>query len=377
MNETKLSSFDFNVPEMLELWKNDVLTNQTFMIVGPTGIGKTQWVYKIADIISKEEETPVKVKVVHLARMSNTDFVVPVIDKETGNLRKAVTKDFVDLVKTEKINGKPVRTILFFDEFDRATPDVRNAILSLLNERVFEDLELPDSVSIILAGNQFYSKDTYSLNNAEKTRMSIYYIDLSNLTTESGYFKYWMSIAKSELHISDEIIAYLYQNPQDLAPNNTMEDGIIASPRSWELLSKSMDNIRNMSFSTRMAKYKSLLGDNIATKFATFIDYIIHLPSVEDILSGKAKLKNIGEKFASLIPLKTYSLKGVNEMEKVVRFIADNYGDELLVVFTIMNKNSQEFMKIYQEFLEKASNDSELYKKIIPLIKVLSYNFGD
>ncbi len=70
---------DYNMYELLDLWTNNVLAGQTFMIVGPTGIGKTQWVYDIGKNVEKKTGTKTIIKVFHPARSSNTDYVIPIV----------------------------------------------------------------------------------------------------------------------------------------------------------------------------------------------------------------------------------------------------------------------------------------------------------
>jgi len=361
-------SNDYNINELIDVWVNHVLTGQTFMVVGGTGIGKTQWVYEIAKKVEEKTGTKTIVKVFHPARTSNTDYVIPIISND--EIKKAITKEFRELAKDKDENGNPIRIIAFFDEYDRADGLTRNALLSLINERVFEDLVLPPTTSIILAGNQEYSRDTYELNQAEKARMPIYRFELKGMTRDNNYFKYWLSIAKDKLNIDDKIIGFLVANPEYLFKE---EDGSASfpTPRTWELLSKALPYLEKISGDTKLFIYQSYLGLECAGKFKMYEDYILSMPPAEDILSGKFVPETLDKQYASLQVLARY-IKDEKTFTEVLRFIKDKYGDELLYIFLQTVISGEKIRRLYLKLINNTKN-SDIIKALAKISTGLNY----
>ena len=305
---------DYNMYELLDLWTEHVLMNQTFMIIGPPGIGKTQWVYDIAKKVSEKTNTKTIVKVFHPARSSNTDF----------------------------------------DEWDRADGMTRNALLSLINERIFEDIVLPPTTSIILAGNQNFSRDTNELNQAEKSRMPVYVINMENITKNSKRLMYWLDVARNKLHIDNRIISFIATNPNYLYMPES-GSSVFPTPRSWEILSKTLPATEKMSEEGKLFHYASCVGLEAASKFKMYIDYILKMPSAEDILNKKIIFDEVSKQYASLYVLSGY-VKDEKSFTKVVKFIKENYGDELLTIFILMNFKNKEMSKIYSKIIQGSKN---------------------
>ncbi len=343
---------DYNMYELLDLWTEHVLMNQTFMIIGPPGIGKTQWVYDIAKKVSEKTNTKTIVKVFHPARSSNTDYVIPIISN--GEIVKALTKELKELTKTTDENGEPIRIIAFFDEWDRADGMTRNALLSLINERIFEDIVLPPTTSIILAGNQNFSRDTNELNQAEKSRMPVYVINMENITKNSKRLMYWLDVARNKLHIDNRIISFIATNPNYLYMPES-GSSVFPTPRSWEILSKTLPATEKMSEEGKLFHYASCVGLEAASKFKMYIDYILKMPSAEDILNKKIIFEEVSKQYASLYVLSGY-VKDEKSFTKVVKFIKENYGDELLTIFILMNFKNKEMSKIYSKIIQGSKN---------------------
>lgn len=339
---------DYNMYELLGLWTNNVLAGQTFMVVGPTGIGKTQWVYDIAKNIESETGDKTIVKVFHPARSSNTDYVIPIIDN--GQIIKAITKEFKDLTKTQDEKGNKIRIIAFFDEWDRADGVTRNALLSLINERMFEDMILPQTTSIVLAGNQNFSRDTNELNQAEKSRMPVYTIDMQGMTKNSQRLKYWLDIARNKLNLDHRVISFIATNPNYLYMPET-GSSVFPTPRSWELLSKSLIFTEKMSDETKLYQYASCVGLEAASKFKMYVDYILKMPTAEKILDKEVQFEEINKQYASLHVLSGY-VKDEKSLIRVVKFIKNNYGDELLYLFGLMNFGNKDFKGFYKKMIQ-------------------------
>jgi hypothetical protein len=362
-------SDEYDIKELMNVWVNHVLSGQTFMVVGGTGIGKTQWVYEIAKRIQENTGVKTIVKVFHPARTSNTDYVIPIISNE--EIKKAITKEFKELANDKDEKGNPIRIIAFFDEYDRADGLTRNALLSLINERVFEDVVLPPTTSIILAGNQEFSRDTYELNQAEKARMPIYYFNLKGLTRDNTYFKYWLGIAREKLNINEKIISFIVANPEYLFKEE-MGSTTFPTPRTWELLSKAMSYLEEIKGDTKLFIYKSYLGPETAGKFKLFEDYILSMPPAEDILSGKFFPETLDKQYASLQILANY-VKDAKTLTEVLRFIKSKYGDELLYIFVLSTYSKDKIKRLYSKIIDDNKN-SDIIKAFAKITQGLNFN---
>ena len=355
---------DYNMYEILDLWANNVLAGQTFMVVGPTGIGKTQWVYDIAKKVEAETGDKTIVKVFHPSRSSNTDYVIPIVSNE--QIIKALTKEMKELTMTKDEKGNKIRIIAFFDEWDRAEGMTRNALLSLINERMFEDMSLPPTTSIVLAGNQNFSRNTNELNQAEKSRMPVYVIDMSNITKNSDRLKYWLDIARNKLKLDQRVISFIATNPTYLYMPET-GSSVFPTPRSWEILSKSLPYTEKMSDETKLFQYASCVGLEASSKFKMYIDYILSMPSAENILSKKAQFEEVSKQYASLHVLSGY-VHDDKTLTKVVKFIKENYGDELLYLFSLMNFGNKDFKEYYKKIIQN-NKEADLIQAFAKMAK--------
>ncbi len=339
------------IEQMINVWKEQMKQGQTLFIKGGVGIGKTEMVKKCSQDLNRE------LIMFHLARNSNTDFIIPNLDN--GVMKFAVNEKLLKLKEGNKI--------LFIDEYDRADGMTRNAILSLLNERVFEDIKLPDSVAIVLAGNQETSRDTNTMNQAEWSRCSVYELNAKNLVKEDDYLKYWIKIAINKLQIDSRIVSFILENPEKLYQET--EDNVqFATPRSWANLSKCMPIIDKLGKSDTVLKSQiisSYIGQGIGENFLTYLEIYSKLPSAKDILAGKLELSKDGEiekKIAVSDILLNYlknmgsdnsNKEALSKLEEVIKFISDKMGEELLYNFIMMGK---EYKQVAELFLKGSKN---------------------
>lgn len=90
--------------------------------------------------------------------------------------------------EAKKAPNEPV--ILFLDEINRTTPEVTSALLSLITEREIGDIQLPDNVKIIAAGND--DGNVASLDSASLTRFAIYHTIPNK--------KLWLSVMSDQIN---------------------------------------------------------------------------------------------------------------------------------------------------------------------------------
>ena len=312
----------YNYEELLKTFREMVDKGIPFMIVGPTGMGKTEWIKEIA---GEKQKT---LSVFHAARNSNTDFVAPIVDQK--ELTWAVAK------RLRELGEKNV--LAFFDEWNRSDDLTANALLSVLYDGQFEDVKFGEGTTVVFAGNEDTSRGTRALFEAEITRMPVFILDLSNLSREHSYLKYWVKIANDKLNLDSRIIQFIYAYPEYLYMH-TDEIQPFPTPRSWANLSKMVDFILKETNGTRNFTIASYVGREAASKFIMFYDYILKMPKVEDLLSGKVELKEFDKRIASIDILIKY-IKNQDTAEEVIKFVKNEFGDELLYLFVLLVKSN-------------------------------------
>jgi len=333
----------------IPLIKNVLKAGVGVGLFGASGIGKTDVIKDIAKDEKKE------VIFIHLARRSSSDFLIPRLDKE--GIEYLTSKQFKELAKKGNC-------ILFFDEFDRAEGMTRNAILSLINERQFEDIVLPDNVWIVLAGNAEFGTYTTTLDDAEKTRIWILSIDVSNLTKDHWYFKDWMRWAVTH-KINEKILNFLMDNPSYLY--RKADEGVneqSACGRTWEFVSKTMNGmkIEDMDKVLLYDLLKGFLGSEVAEKFSLYLTTYAEVPEVDDVLAKKKKLQDNTTHKLVFVEKSFKYVKEKDGVTKVIDLIKKECGLEylyLLLQRIVLDDKLKE--KVFKQLMK----DKELTKIVV------------
>ncbi len=177
---------------------------------------------------------------------------------------------------------------------------------------------------------------------------------MQGMTKTSERLKYWLDIARNKLHLDPRILSFIATNPNYLYMPES-GSSVFPTPRSWELLSKALPFTENLSDETKLYQYASCVGLEAGSKFKMYIDYILKMPSAEDILDGKVKFEEISKQYASLHVLSAY-VKDDKTLTKVVRFIKEEYGDELLYLFALINFKNKEIAQLYKKMIQNNKN---------------------
>ncbi|MHB1764953.1 MAG: AAA family ATPase [Gammaproteobacteria bacterium] len=340
--EANLSS-DNEYELLKEVWKEEMRQKIPIFIMGQVGVGKTEMIAECAKDLGRE------LIITHLARSSNTDFMIPTI--ENGIMKFAVNEKLMELVKGKKV--------WFLDEYDRADGATRNAILSLINERVFEGVKLPDDVAIVLAGNQETSRDTNVINQAEWSRCSVFRIDISNLNNNSDYLKYWINIAINKLNVDSRITSFISVYP-DLLYRESEDNEQLATPRGWVNLSKALNVVDRINKkSVRYETITSFIGKMAGEKFLTYIEVYSKMPSAKEIMTNyeKCDINSLEKKLACSDILLNHIKVNTKDVSKVIELIHVNMKDELLYNFILMAKQHKD---IADEIISLSKKDDKL-----------------
>lgn len=257
INEVKLQNSDpqakYNVivdDDMLKkrikmALKNDKLAR--LMIWGAPGIGKTAILMNVLDEM-RSEFPDYRLIMKTLSNETPDNFTLPTyVDTDTGKKADDVPKTWLPVYKP---SGDPAldleadaacgKGLLFIDELSRATPQVLNVVLPLVNEGLFNGYKLGSGWTIVVASNR--ADDELSgqadIGNALANRFAQVYYEPTVKTWRkwadkqkymSPLLLQWLSMPESENMSGGK---FYYKDP-----NEDSDDGavtkLMCTPRAW------------------------------------------------------------------------------------------------------------------------------------------------
>ena len=217
------------------------------MIWGAPGIGKTAILMNVLDEL--ESDYPdYRLIVKTLSNETPDNFTLPkYVDVDGSEKADDVPKTWlpvykptgdqaVDAVRSDKCG----KGLLFIDELSRATPQVLNVILPLINEGIFNGYKLGDGWTIVVASNR--AEDEMSgqadIGNALSNRFAQVYYEPTVDT--------WRQWADKQNFISPLLLSWLSMPESEnmsggkfyyMDPNEDMDGAgvtkLMCTPRSW------------------------------------------------------------------------------------------------------------------------------------------------
>ena len=217
------------------------------MIWGAPGIGKTAILMNVLDEL--ESDYPdYRLIVKTLSNETPDNFTLPkYVDGDGSEKADDVPKTWlpvykptgdqaVDAVRSDKCG----KGLLFIDELSRATPQVLNVILPLINEGIFNGYKLGDGWTIVVASNR--AEDEMSgqadIGNALSNRFAQVYYEPTVDT--------WRQWADKQNFISPLLLSWLSMPESEnmsggkfyyMDPNEDMDGAgvtkLMCTPRSW------------------------------------------------------------------------------------------------------------------------------------------------
>ena len=230
-------------PKLLEIAIHESLkTKVPLMIWGSPGIGKSKIIKKVVE-------------------QDGYDFIdVRLATLDPVDLRGLpVNMDgFLRWLKPSFFPTKP-KTVILFDEFSQARPEIQGASLQAVYDYQFGDHKLPDETRIILAGNRTTDRTGASrMISAMKNRVV-------HIQAESHY-EDWVEYA-TESGLWDSIVGYINFSPHHLSTfDPTKDQEAFASPRSWEMVSA----YQNAPINILPDIVSGLVGKEITPSFIAF-----------------------------------------------------------------------------------------------------------
>ena len=243
---------------------------------GPAGIGKSDGVRQLADLLEKQTEKTVIVTDVRLLLFSPVDLRgVPVAD-EHRQFTNWLKPRIFDMKQT-----KDVINILFLDELSAAPQSVQASAYQITLDRRIGEHTLPENCIVLAAGNRTTDQSVaYKMPKALCNRLMHY-----NVQSDFESWKRWAV----EHGIDSRIIGYLGFDNSKLCAEPESSDLAYPTPRSWSFVSsiiKAM-NIENLKDCHQIIC--ACVGSDTAVAFETWCKVCNSLPSTADILRGTCR----------------------------------------------------------------------------------------
>ena len=244
------------------------------MLWGQPGVGKSQAVRQIGNLISQNTGKKVEVTDVRLLLFNPIDLRgIPVAD---ANRQLAVwlRPKIFDMNKSDDYIN-----ILLLDEISAAPQSVQAAAYQITLDRKVGEHLLPDNCIVLAAGNRITDKSVaYKMPKALANRLLHFNIEPK--------FKTWKAWAIRN-DINPIVIGFLGFKTDALNKfDPDREDLAFATPRSWEMVSNLLNNISD-NVNEIYPLVRGLVGTGVASEFRTFSNVFHQLPDINEIFAGE------------------------------------------------------------------------------------------
>ena len=236
---------------------------------GRHGIGKSQVVYQIAEVV----KLPVVER--RASQMTEGDLVgLPVIKGNTTGWNPP------DWFKFACDNP----CVLFFDEVDRATVEVRQGLFELTDSRKLNGWKLHKDTLIYAAFNGGEHGSNYQVADMDPAELDRYSCWDLEPTVED-----WLVWAKER--VNTVIWDFINQNPKHLEHNDDVEPNkVYPSRRSWDRLNQTLckANLVEEASPALFTLTGAFVGFEAAVAFNDFVKNYDRQVTTDDLLDGKA-----------------------------------------------------------------------------------------
>lgn len=248
-------------------------TKLPILVRGRHGIGKSTIVYQIAE----QRGLPVVER--RASQMTEGDLLG--LPKVEGNVTKWLAPEWLH----EACNN-PV--VLFLDEVDRATLEVRQGIFELCDSRKIAGYNLhPDTIIFACVNGGGDHGDQYQVSEMDPAELDRYTVFDVKPTVED-----WLNWADGS--VSQVIWDFINDNHEHLEHNDDYEPNkVYPSRRSWERLSKTIQNEDIKALVSSGVLYHLATGFVGFEAAVTLVDYVKNykkIVTVEDILEGRYEM---------------------------------------------------------------------------------------
>lgn len=359
-------------------------------ITGHAGIGKTQLVQSIA------QEDGYYFKEMTCSLLQEGDLAMPIPDRleESSSDKMARVKYILHTALVEIIeyhdenpNGK---SILFLDEFNRATSSVQSELMNLVLQRDIMGTKLPDGCRVVIAENpstdvEGYENSEYHVNEKDnaindrtmRIRMK------ENLSEWLSDFALQVVNEEGRTKINPLVIEFL-DNENDqyfLVTEGTMDKK--PTPRAWERVSNFLYGFEDAGLSLTVDSVDNYpfinegvcgsIGDDVGKLFMEFIrNRMDYIKPVEIVEASESEYKMIKTRLAKMQEIRKDRVVGdltrYLALKKNVKLIQDEKVIEryLDILLGLDEDTIQSTMlTIWDRYVDDFVDYSELHKQLL------------
>ena len=326
--------------------------DQTPLVLGSVGVGKSETIYQFAEILAKKEGLTVS-----WDNASPTTKEFGLVDFRLSHFESV---DFgglpyiVDGVQKRAMLGNlPTKGkgLLFLDEFAQAGQDLQAIASQLIKERRLGEYIFPEGWSIVLAGNRH--SDRSSANKIVAHGMGrVGMIEFESSVSD------WLVWAKDN-GVDERLTGFIHYQPHLLYNFDPKIVEPSATPRTVTNLSKVLaqnpdkDILPNLIY--------AFVGREFTAEFMAFITLMQDVPNLEKVLDGKKVdlPEGVGLQYATAVAL-TSTMKESKDTELAIHFenalkyVEQFQTDEFAIFFvrTMVGMKPQlKETKVYSDFV--------------------------
>lgn len=268
-----------NIEQTKEILKK-MPKDKSIMLHAKHGVGKSSVVRQVAEELTEETGETYGFYDVRLSQCEVGDI--------KGMPHKDVEKDVLRFLKQEWWpKAQDSKGILFFDELNRASKDVLQAVFEICLDRRLDGEMLPDGWRVVSAVNSDDDYDVVELDPALHDRW--FHIDFDPAASE------WLDWARSS-GVHDAVVEFINRNQNLLDPpvGNLEAGRVYPSRRSWVAFS---DTLKGMGLDKRTDDgmltqvTKGWVGREIAVMFQKFLTNEFSQLRPGDVLDNFEKVK--------------------------------------------------------------------------------------
>jgi hypothetical protein len=254
------SKYAVTVSEAMAEMRKTISLGLPYYLAGAPGLGKTAAARALGD------ELDLPVHEIRVAEFANVDFRgLPVPDLKA----KLAIWLPAEIWPTEKC-------VLVFDEMSQGGDELTSTILKVIRERQIGKLKLHPETVIIATGNRV-SDRTGANRLASAVRDSFIMLEVKADLSE------WLTWYAADGSYNGTVEAFLRSNPELLHVWNPRADHNQPSPRNWAKAGTLLNLTRNVNV------FAGVIGPDVADDFLAFALTHVDLPSVADVIGGKAE----------------------------------------------------------------------------------------
>jgi len=316
-------------------------------IIGKHGIGKSSLIAQYA------KDNGYTFHPFFLSQMNDAGDILGLPEFNRDKTGKATSVSFVHPAKLPKEE----KSILFFDELNRASKDLLQAIFQLALEGTLHDYVLPANCAIIMAMNP--ATDDYSVLDFADKAFADRFVHINLDPTHEEFHKFMSKKFKTST-----VSSFLQQQTKLLEESDLQAvtlDFVKPSRRSWDRL-QTLENTGMPENLFREAGM-GIVGAAAMIAYSSWKETQVKILDGKEILDNFGKVKN---RYLGYFKNPTTGESLEVPRNDIIATVCSSVGEELIVRLKESNGASEDTAKNFVEFLLETPIENA-YATLLPL----------